>query len=1045
MCEVLPHLIDFLAAHPSRIAQILTGAESAFWTARDIRALETVVLSRTSTAREASDYLRVLRKACAYWVMRERLSLALPRIPVFSPEPLHPLRGNLARQLERYRGWKQLLEHWLRNSHTSFGNRDDGGPLLEMLIVSAVIFGGLHSLSSLLAMIRAIPESERRTQWENARMHIELDISWRGISGREMRRWQPDSVSAALWARLHCEPMENMRFTDMPSGNIIQLEDRALVRRVTEGLRAFVLRDSLPNQVGSGDLYGLLRAARAAAASEIPAILAAYASRKFLSNSVSQGAWKRIVEPASRGIEPITPRKSEPFVMHKSSTRNPGTMAGSDDSPEGVDPLWLKELRAVFRIEKRSDIRQRLQELSNRFDPPIARRMADFSASLLIVRTASGKVRSLRAVRLLAIDVARNLAIFAGLEDPAELHTEALETLYTQCMESIGSATTGDALPDQRPGRLKRRQRLAYALWEFHRYLIAREGKQPLEHSAEFDHIAECTAVDANPITLEDYTRALAQTAVFWSQRRDIPQRRIARLLLILGFRCGLRRLEALHLRIEDIRPGPRAEIWIRPNAMRRLKSRNAVRRIPIFALMDDTEVKELMCWREERMNQIAPHSEGYLFCAPHHALDPMPQTILEDVNKILQHATGDPSMHYHQLRHSFASWTWLRLMLADMDPLPDLFPELSLTKAWLAESSALRDNLYSHVGPTRKHTYFVAQLLGHGNPATSMEHYIHFADRLLAAYLARSPIMQPGREHILLASNRPRSTAQRWLEQGGPMAAAGKLWHKQTQILPEKSAHSTTIPTSRPEIKWVQQVVQALLADDKSRDRMEMLPDFLSRNQPLAQLFERAKYLAHIPSGNRTMRHRTELDPTPSYQTATVACPLQPIHRMDWQVVDHFQARMASLWSENPQLVQAALDSYIHRVWRTRSLVVWHDPLEAGETRKFFDFLLQLGLQRQDIQWVAFDDAVRSRPLADWKRELHLSHYDRIVKEKTPNRKASTTERWLAIEPMLHRFCDSATQANPGAYGFRFLLLIGFIAFGQFPAITPLSSRIEK
>ncbi len=1050
MNTVLPRLIDFLTRHPSRVSQILTGAENAVWSAKDMRALEALVLSGASTAREASDYLLVLRKACAYWVTRERLSLALPRIPVFSPEPIHPLRGNLARQLERYQGWKQVLAHWLRNSHTSFENRDDAGHLAEILIVSAVIFGGLHSVSSLLALIRAIPESERRTQWHDGTMYIELDISWRGSPGREMRRWQPDSISAALWARLRSEPEEKLQFREEPSETRIHLKDRALMQRVAEALRASVMRDFPASQVGCGDLSGLLRAARATAAIELPSILAAYASRRFLSHSISQNAWKRIVDPESRTMQPISPRKSEPFVMPASSTRGSSKLPRTDDSAEGVDAPWLQELRAAFRIENRSRMRQRLEELSDQFDSPLARRMADFSASLLIVRTASGKIRSLRAVRDMALDVARNIATFVGADDPAELNTEELETLYAQCMESIGPPAFGDALPHRRSGILKKRQRLAYALREFHRYLVARAGKQPLEHSAELNSIAECAAVDANLITLEDYAAALGQTDVYWSQRHDITHRRVARLLLILGFRCGLRRMEAMYLRIEDVRPGPRAEIWIRPNGMRRLKSRNAVRRIPIFALMDEEEINELMRWRDERLRQIAPCSEGYLFCAPHHVLDPMPQTILEEINKILQCVTGDPSMHYHQLRHSFASWTWLNLMLADMDPMPNLFPKLFLTMDWLAGSSALRDHLYSHADPTRKHAYLVAQMLGHGNPATSMEHYIHFADQLLAAFLARSPIMQPEKEHILLAGNRPRSTVQRWLEQRGPMAVAETLWNKKTLLRSDKVARSMTTPSSGTNTKWVHQVVQALLADVESQDRMEMHADLFPGGRPLAQMFERARYLAQIPSGNRTTRHRMESDRTPSSgipnlssPPATVPCPQLPTHRTDRQIVVHFQARLASLWSEDPHLVQAALDSYIHRVWRTRSLVVWHDPLEAGETKKFFDFLLQLGLNRKDIQWVSFDDAIRSRPLAEWKRELHLSHYDSIVKDSAPNRKVSTTERWLAIEPMLGRFCKPGTQANPGAYGFRFLLLIGFIAFGRIPVATSLSSRI--
>lgn len=573
---VLPRLIDLLNENKPRVAQVLMGTHEGPWTQKDLRALEALILARTADAREACDFLRVARKACAYWAMRESSSAALPRIPVVLAPPLHPLRGNVARELARFRVWQQWLHVWLRqNSRLSQSQAEDtlANPPIEALVVSAVLHGGLHSLPSVLAMVRAIPEADERTQWVDGRIYIELDISRQGRSGIQLRRWQPDPLTAVLWARIKANSIEDILPADRPEATAVPLEDRELIRRVQARLRAGRAREPQSGRVSRGGIVALLQAARTAAAIEIPSILAAYASHRFVSHSVCQKAWNRMTHSDAPKVQQLSRKIAGKLSMHPSANRHTRTINPIDVPPEEVDPPWLQQLRAVLQVETRAALRTRLQQFKESSEFPLAQRMADFSMSLLMVRSASGKMRSQCVVRVLATDVARSLAVFLGTSDPAELDSEVLETLYGQCIESLGPRTDRPDSNDHSTTRSRRRQRLAIALREFHRYLVARAAKQPLEPSSEFVSCNDSPAVDANPITLEEFHRALALTTHVWPRIEHRSRQRIARLLLILGFRCGLRRREALELRIEDLIHGAGAEIWIRPNAMRRLKA----------------------------------------------------------------------------------------------------------------------------------------------------------------------------------------------------------------------------------------------------------------------------------------------------------------------------------------------------------------------------------------------------------------------------------------------------------------------------------------
>lgn len=1032
--EVLPALLAFLAEHKPHVGQILMGNESGRWTQRDLRRLENLIIKKTIDPRTERDFLRVLRKACAFWVVRERLNLALPRIPVLAPEPKNPFRGNLPKMLERYAAWKHVLQTWLRalTAVDRFEQHNDSGPAIEMLIVSAVLYGGLHNMPSLLALVRAVPEADSRTFCTDGRIHIELSLSCRGIQNMELRRWQPDALTATLWARVRPEAVADLLqpLTDNDAG--ATAPDKDLAKQLDRLVRVGLERSSASNRGLLGGIDRLLRVAQTVAHIELPAILAAYASRKLVSHSLRRDGLQRLSkEPISVAVNP----------QSLSTTSLVGSvsysLAGPPRLSEDLEPAWLKQLRVSMRAEDSDDLRDELAKMGRSNETsPFARRMADFCDSLLVVRSAGGKMRNVNSAKRVVIELAQYMGPFLDGQDPANLNTETLETVYVQMLESTGQLPEGATIKGDLPPVSKKRRNLSRVLMEFHRYMIARHGKEAIEDKGLLTARAGLVAVDANLLTLEDYFATLNEIENTWPAA-DFPERKkIARILVILGFRCGLRRLEALHLFIRDLLLGAQMELLIRPSEGRTLKSRNARRRLPLRVLLTESELEEVLAWRNARISDQGSATSDCLFGNVRENLDVVPQAILEQINQILRRVTGDETMHFHQLRHSFATWTWLRLMLADMKNPPVLFPHLKMTTVWLLEGSAFRKKIYRHDRPTRKHAYLLAQQLGHGSPSTSMEHYVHLLDWLLAVCLGRSKLMHPKNEFVALATGRPRTTIQRWGSNEQSMAVPLKLWTKRTSkqrsVKKTKPPQDQSAPGRR---NWVWSGFDYLRAADKGDLSLDEICKEFQMDEAIGRrLLGRARYLRDLSSGNGADRHRMEMytpDLRNPKQRRVLACPSGAEDPVDKQVVERFSGILERLTHNQPSLVESALYSYVHRVWRSRGLVVFHSPAEANDVRAYVEFLTELGIARKDIRWFSFSKVKRSKYLAEWKRILGLNRHNRIERLRPPNSKADAAEAWLGIALCLNEYIEAKNSKSPGAFGFRFLMLMAFIVFG--------------
>ena len=235
---VLPSLLTFLKKHPTKIGEILNGGGEK-WSAKDLRELERVVLQDATSSARAADYLRVLRKACAFWAAREQQNVGYPRIPTLLAHPPNPFRGNFAKLLRTYDSWKQVLDDWIdaMDKGGSETNEAAVGLAVDVLLLSSILYGGLHSRTSVAAMLRALADAQSRTLCVDGRMHIELSLSWHGMQDAEFRRWQPDALTATLWSTM---PEGAIRVLLDPGIEQVQLSlltDVELGKKVKEDLK----------------------------------------------------------------------------------------------------------------------------------------------------------------------------------------------------------------------------------------------------------------------------------------------------------------------------------------------------------------------------------------------------------------------------------------------------------------------------------------------------------------------------------------------------------------------------------------------------------------------------------------------------------------------------------------------------------------------------------------------------------------------------------------------------------------------------------------
>nr|WP_251835586.1 tyrosine-type recombinase/integrase [Serpens gallinarum] len=878
-----------------------------------------------------------------------------------------------------------------------------------LLLMSAAYNGGLMDVAQLKALISVPLE---RIEWLAGVPEIRLPLPIRGKTEAEYRQWFPDPGTLALMFRC----ADDLR----AMGG--QLERKGGKIRC---IQAFLTSVGLPRRDLPGSVTGLLDLLRMQMQMRLPQVLVNFACRQgFVSQSLRPSSWGELF-----GL----PGLEDPADAY-------GNDAGATEVAEKTDaPDWLMELCRQIRADEPVD-----SPAHAGGHEPLVREWAGYMLSgASVYGHVIGRSTVARYVRLLGEALAQldGMTVF-------QLEPDALETVYESLLEA--QPTDG------------KRRTLAKAIYEFHAFLERRYHYPPISPYAVLGIGQDVVSVDARILSEDQYQGVLRALGTCGLELRTPRLVTAAKLFLILGFRLGLRRNEALKLRLRDVHlpelpaytserihrrhPNMRrlstrelaglnlpVDLLVRPHAQRGLKTQNSVRRLPLRMLLEPDELELLVDWYQQRLTEEnrTPSSE-FLFCIPELRTQWISEsTLLPALHACMRAVTGSDVIHYHHLRHSCATWLMLKLMGSIMDASPGLiFSELPQTSRWLQDMGRLREALTSpNGGPTRRIVHIVSALLGHGSPKTSLLHYIHSLPQVMAQAWQWNPKVW------LFSAYNVASIAQVSLPTMPASGDAEHLLHVIGRIKPLKSqrrARRAAVCSVVQQVKnnWAMERIRqiesmlayASYAEDSGQqvnlDWLEFSPE------DRGMMLDRARYIRDLaqrsqPGSGNKHRLRSSLHAdTPSL------VPRPPRHGGRDAVAGYAQRLYNILEGAERERANRAIDDFVERSWSSETTLRFYRDRDEEQARDYLWLLTALGIPARSIELIVYDTRKPKASKAYWRREL--GNIRKPVALHQPEN-AEVENLHLGIRATLE--LEGSTQQNrhSGA-GLRYLLLMASI-----------------
>lgn len=429
-------------------------------------------------------------------------------------------------------------------------------------------------------------------------------------------------------------------------------------------------------------------------------------------------------------------------------------------------PDQLRQLRTLQRCfsnanGSKNDSKtacRNIEQFLKEFDAngPIMTLLAGWALALM---QRGGRVKNTLAVSTVTTylsHIARPLIVHGhGIHAIQTLDAGEWQALYDRVLSDIQKASH----------RARVQNRLRY----FHNYVIDTQAAPEVELEIAS---SSKVLVDTNIITPAEYQRAVGLIDTSQQPERF---RIMQKLALILGYRLGLRRSECASLLIRDVtyvfdHDEMLGELLIRANRFHKGKTHSATRRLPLWLLMPE-EKRQLLGWCQRRREESTTKAaeKDLLLCRSGSGALPLgDKEIFKPIQTALKAVSGDASVRYHHLRHSFVSFTLLRLLertpgeLLPLDWLRDDQGHFAMPNTD-ADISA-QAGLAPQSSPTRKRLWQLALWAGHASPDETLGTYSHLVDWIVGHELQQriNPLVTIDMQLELLNA-RSRSSLTSW------------------------------------------------------------------------------------------------------------------------------------------------------------------------------------------------------------------------------------------------------------------------------------------
>lgn len=916
---------------------------------RELRALE----SRLDSATLRNTLREVTLRARAF-----NPSLPIARVAIEyqrAPNPINPDRYT-AENLSASRALVESLETAIRSDLEAFSSHARVG----LLLLSGAYYGGLLDIPQLNALARLEPG---RIVWITGIPEVRLRLSIRGQPEAEQRQWFPDPTTLALLSRCAAD-LAGLRPELGKRGVKLQCIQAVLL---AVGMRA----DCLPMTLER--LFELLRMQLQI---HLPQMLVNYATRSgYVTHPVLAGSW-----PLMHGHSSVIDE------VERSSKKRQLCRGAGEAGPE-----WLQRLCR--------DIRKKRLVVSEQHSPPrnLEELICQWAAYLLHGRSFYGNALQPKTVANYVRDVGRGLVDQLTEEPILEVPPDALEGLYELMLEA-------------QPTRAVRRN-LSKALLEFHGFLQKAFAYPPVSPYAVLGIGKFPQFVDAQILTEDQYRDVLRRLSVGPLAHRSPRMAVIAQAMVILGFRLGLRRNEALKLLRRDLQlPLISAEraaavhkrhpalprlsperlealelevsLHIRPHAQRCLKTRNSTRTLPLRLLLEPDELRLITELAQQRDAEEAKcgYSE-YLFCVPELQTRWVSESSLFPViHEALRSVTGHSELHYHHLRHSCATWLMFKLATAAWgvsERVELLFGQHRHTAAWLRSSDRLaRTFFHSEGAPTRRVIHITSALLGHSSPKISLLHYIHCMPWLLALCWQWNPAHWPAGHVVATIAQVSLPTKPADGHIRGLPAELAHMRQIIKRIRPYKAVAQPLRPRRQTQaqsgvegtaLARINQVA-VLLAYEAFAEATghSVNLDWIEFPEidRLAML-DRARYIRSIG------RHRLRGPASGNQWDQVELAPRPPKHGGLDGIAVYAEALYQLLGGAGCLKACRVLDDFVERCWSSDTTLRFYPSRDEQSAREYLWLLDKIGIDQQHIELISYDSNKPRRTKMFWRKAL--------------------------------------------------------------------------
>ena len=1014
-------LHEFLLNAEARLAPaLLQGATSAQGSTDDAAELENLLLGQldrgATNKRRIIRWLRITHAAITH-LNRRGATIIPTRLAIDLQPARSPFQPDTTRDAARAARWRDGLFTWIRNNLE--GSQPPAAEHLAAITLSAALCGGLLERRNLSALVKraagTIPIAGKLSYYDFETLHL-------GVRVEMLTRWHTDPVTEMLIARLSPQ-------TDCA------LPEKLLIRAMQS------LAGCTTQGVGPRSMADLVRGAAAFWLQRASRIDVEVALGRRLTHSLLLPAWLRLHDAL-----PLSGTGSNPNRAHAVRVKNLDIAvpeeSGHADPSEDMRLLvpWLDDCLALAAHRPGEDagtVRRRIEAWAIPADA--AAWAAPYRSWLISMLSGlNAAKRRLQPSTACAYFRTAMPALIAqiGTENPASLARGEIEAWY------------GDILEPMQPGR--QRNLMAGGLREFHAHLVACYGVEPTSTGATFGTEGEFQRVDARIVSPDDITAARK-----WLEEQALlgrlPQKmRAVSLLLMLTFRCGLRRMEGFKLRLCDLHLANGGDLRIVPHAFRSLKSHASKRSIPLRAFLSKAEYDELAAWghnrRAEEQSLGADAGAQYLFSIPRLArhqrgalrntresgTPPQEGLTVEECASLMHEAmrtvTGDDNLHIHHLRHSFASWTYLRLRGASFPGLATHFSHLPETSRWLKESRHLVSILIPGGNPgARSAAYATARLLGHSGPEMTFEHYVHVSDLIWLGLAQRNADSIPKPVRIV-ASGCKRSLAYTKDTAAGLVELVREnfvdryVHHPHTRPKARRGTVLPAVPPARQEEYpcRLRQITAMLHAHDCGEPVAAIATALATPPALIEKALDLARtYAAGIRWPSREFREDVRLCP-PTWKG--------PDERL---FAETLIERLGSLDCRDQALLLDGVELHLRHFNPERKDVVFRTMSDAGEAKRYLEFIRELLPNAGQLQAVLrdVDPAVAQSgnwsahtSYALWNEALKLPTGHYVVATNSPNRRKPAYRNWIGFRLVPH-------EGRPNHYLVAGLFLLALIA----------------